>query len=210
MSHYNEKYFAWQQSIGELGGKVETFKFQPFIQTEDNIIDFGCGGAYILENLKANKKIGIEINDVARNNAINRGLNVVNSIEKIENEWADVIISNHALEHTHHPLNFISDLQSKLKKGGKIIIVVPHELKNEYKEDDINQHLYTWSPQNLGNLLKLAGYHVIKAENIKHRWPPKSQLIYKIFGPKIFHLSCLIFSRVRRVAWQTRVIATKH
>jgi SAM-dependent methyltransferase len=207
MNHYNDEYFAWQQSIGKFGGKVETFKFKPFINQKDNVIDFGCGGAYILENLKADQKIGIEINEFARNAAIKRDLNVVDSIEKINDEWADVIISHHALEHTHHPLNLLIDLKPKLKKGGIIIIVVPHELKDNFEEDDIKQHLYTWSPQSLGNLLKLAGYKILQAESIKHRWPPKSEMIYKLFGAKIFHLVCLLYSRVRRVAWQTRVIA---
>jgi len=51
---------------------------------------------------------------------------------------ADVIISNHALEHTLHPLQELEALLPKLKPGGKVVFVVPCEsIARKHKPDDI-------------------------------------------------------------------------
>ena len=38
--HYDEKYFEWQRNMGIIGGKVDKFKFEPFITSTDTVIDF--------------------------------------------------------------------------------------------------------------------------------------------------------------------------
>jgi 2-polyprenyl-3-methyl-5-hydroxy-6-metoxy-1,4-benzoquinol methylase len=64
--HYNHKYFSWQKSIGEFGGWANLPKFMDYIKPEYNIIDFGCGGGYLLKNIECKHKIGIEVNPSAR------------------------------------------------------------------------------------------------------------------------------------------------
>ena len=46
MSHYNEDYFAWQKEIGQIGGYLNKFKFEKEVNSEDILMDFGCGGGY--------------------------------------------------------------------------------------------------------------------------------------------------------------------
>ena len=65
-THYDNKYFDWQSPIGEFGGWANLTKFQPFIRNDFNVIDFGCGGGYLLNNIQCKEKIGIEVNDSAR------------------------------------------------------------------------------------------------------------------------------------------------
>ena len=57
--YYNEKYFNdYQKKIGEFGGIANTFKFKKYIKASDSILDFGCGGGFLLKNLeKQNQKI---------------------------------------------------------------------------------------------------------------------------------------------------------
>ena len=153
MSHYKEEYFNWQKEVGEFGGIANLFKFEKHIALDDSVIDFGSGGGFLLANLNCKQKIGVEINDVARSYSKELGIESVESIEMVEDNWADVIISNHALEHVENPLSSLKKILSKLKTGGKIIFVVPHERKQLYKENDKHQHLFTWSEANLGNLL---------------------------------------------------------
>ncbi len=125
----------------------------------------------MLNNINCKEKIGIEINETARNNAKKLGVVTVEKTRAIKNNFADVIISNNALEHTTLPLNELKDLFCILKQGGKIIFIVPCEsIKYKYEHNDINYHLYSWSPIALGNLFTEAGFKVIESKSYIHKW----------------------------------------
>jgi len=173
------------------------------------VIDFGCGGGYLLVAIECADSYGIEINDSARAQASKLGIKTVKQTSAIPDEWADIIISNHALEHLFRPLDEIKALFSKLKKGGKMVFVVPQEINNKYCDADKNQHLYTWSPQNLGNLFKMGGFQIEEVSVIKHRWPPHSVRIRKYFGQNIFNLIAEIYGRLKGNLFQIRVVARK-
>lgn len=209
MSHYNKDYFAWQKSMGLLGAKLNRFLFEDFISKEDQLLDFGCGGGFLLNELPAARKIGIEINESGRNNAKELGVETVELISEVEDQWADVIISNHALEHVDQPLDIIKELSKKLKPKGKIIFVVPFERTNSYKANDINYHLYTWSPMNLGNLFHRAGFEVNEVKVVAHKWPPKFDKLVKLFGYKTVYTMARIYGMLNRSQTQVRIVATK-
>ncbi len=208
-TYYSEKYFEWQKKIGEFGGKVALFKFEPYVKENYTVLDFGCGGGYLLSNLNCKKKIGVEINDAARSVAEQKNIDVKKYSYEIEDNVCDLIISSHALEHTLNPFEELKQLYPKLKKNGLIVFIVPNEKKTKWKRNDINQHLYTWTEMNLGNLFTAAGYQVVAVEELYHRWPPKFHFIYNIFGDKIFHLICRIYGFIRRDLSQIRIVASK-
>lgn len=209
IKHYNSKYFDWQKKIGEFGGEADLFKFKDYIKKSDKVVDFGCGGGYLLRNINCKERLGVEINSSARKVAKENRIDVVSTIGKIPNNWADVIISNHALEHVLDPMTILLKLKTKLKSGGKMIFVVPFERWGSYKENNINMHLFTWAPQNLGNLFKTAGYKVNKVDIIKHFWPPYYWLMYRYLGQKIFDIIsktyCVLYGKI----YQVRVVAVK-
>lgn len=213
-SHYNKDYFAYQIKSGNFAGKGEMFKFKKYVRKEDKVLDFGCGGGFILKNLECKEKLGIEINPAAIEIANHNNISTVPSISEVPDNWADVVISNHALEHVEHPLDILTKIKSKVKVGGKVIFVFPHEIRSRYKENDINQHLYTWSPMNAGNLFTRAGFSVESSVNITNTWPPNSQFIWNIFGETIFqHLSrfygLIKRSFFRTAFYQTKVVAVR-
>ena len=208
--HYNAEYFQWQKDIGFFGGRVNKRKFESYIKPSDKVIDFGCGGGYLLANLKCHEKLGIEVNPEARKNAAKLGINAVATIDEVPNDWADVIISNNALEHTHYPLKELEGLYHKLKPGGKIIFVVPCEnISYHYVPEDVNQHMYSWSPMCAGNLFTLAGFQVTESKPYMHKWPRRYTLWYRLLGESLFHRLCQLWSRFERTWFQTRVIAVK-
>ena len=173
-------------------------------------MDFGCGGGFLLKNIDCGKKIGVEINPSARANAIKNGLQVFGSVEDVPDESVDTIVSNNALEHTLRPLDELKELYRVLKKGGKIIFVVPCEsISYLYKAKDVNHHLYSWSPMCIGNLFTEAGFDLIESKPYIHKWPPNYQKIAKIGGRKIFEAACRIYGRIERTWYQVRVIAEK-
>lgn len=209
MGYYNKDYFNWQKEIGEFEGETGLFKFKDYIGPADSVIDFGCGGGYLLKNLSCSRKIGIEPNKAAQETAKRNGIEVYSSIEEIPDNFADAVISNHVLEHVLCPFESISSLRRKVKVGGKLIFVVPHQtLRERFRETDVNQHLYNWNPITLGNLFKTAGYNIIKIDTIRHRWPPGYKKIRKFFGGKFFYIVSRIYA-IFRSSYQIRIIAEK-
>jgi SAM-dependent methyltransferase len=209
-SHYGAAYFAWQTDIGQFGGWANQFMFAPYLKATDRVLDFGCGGGYLLAQLDVAETMGVEINPVARDSARGLGIDVRPSTADVPDGWADVIISNHALEHCRNPHGEIEALRSKLRPGGRFVCVVPDETARQaYDPDDHNRHLYTWSPMNLGHLFGEAGYDVLSSEELVHRWPPFSRQIAKVGGAPLFHLASRLYGRLRRTVSQVRVVARR-
>ncbi|MCP4535637.1 MAG: class I SAM-dependent methyltransferase [Chloroflexi bacterium] len=208
--HYNKEYFDWQCSIGEFGGWANLTKFEKYIRPHFNILDFGCGGGYLLSNIVCKGKMGIEINEGARRQAVQLGLDIYTTTSQIQDDWADIIISNNALEHTLHPLLELEALYPKLKSGGYIVFVVPCEsIHYKYIPNHISYHLYSWSPMCIGNLFTEAGFVVQESKPYFHKWPPKYRAIARLGGRKLFEISCKITGYVRQKWIQVRVVARK-
>lgn len=208
-NYYGREYFDWQKNIGAFGGIANLFKFREFVVSVDTVVDFGCGGGYLLKNLDCARKIGVEINDYARAEAAAQGVNVVADVSDLADETADVVISNHALEHVESPLEALRLLRRKIKPGGRIVFVVPHQDCGEsYNPGDQNKHLYTWNQQTLGNLFAGAGYMVSKVEAFQHQWPPDHVEIFTRFGEEEFHRRCREYA-VKNNNYQVRVLGIR-
>lgn len=208
--HYGESYFRWQNSDAELGAQLSKEKFVEFLKPEhQRILDFGCGGGWLLKSIEAETKTGIEINPVAQAHARTLGINVYTDISEISSNSIDLVISNHALEHTERPFDILLGMNRVLRKGGTLIIVIPCDRANyPFVENDKDFHLYSWSAGTLGNLAKAAGFSVLSVSELVHRWPPKWAALRRTMGPNTFELVCRIYGRIRRDRTQVRLVAT--
>ncbi len=210
IKHYNKIYYDWQEEQNIFGAKANSFMFNKFIKENGKILDFGCSGGSFLNEFENIKRFGVEVNQFARSIAIKNHIECFESSDLLPINYFDQIISHHALEHTENPLGELKKLYKSLVPGGSICIVVPLETKySKYKERDINYHLFTWSPLNLGNLLDCAGFKVIESKTIYHKWVPKYETIVNIFGWKVFHLLSKAWSFIDRSSYQVRAIAIK-
>lgn len=195
-NYYNEQYFEYQKYMGEFGGKLSCKFFQPYIRENMTVVEFGSGGGDLLANIKAKGKIGIEINDAARMAAKEIGVKSVKNVSDIPNNYADIIISSHALEHVENPLGTLRELREKLQDEGKVVFVVPNEsCDSEYSRSEVNNHLYTWNCLTLGNLFKAAGFFVQHVETMQTRWPKHYFKIEKEISPELFDAICAICGR---------------
>jgi SAM-dependent methyltransferase len=160
--HYDAEYFTWQNANIDVKTKIKVRRFAPYIRPTDVVLDFGCAGGGMLAGLPGARKIGVELNDVARESAVKEyGLEAYKSLDTTPDAVADVIVSNHTLEHLASPFEALRQLRSKLKPDGKLVLVLPIDdwrAQRAWDPRDINRHLYTWSPLNLGNLLDEAGW----------------------------------------------------
>lgn len=194
--YYDEQYFAWQKNMGEFGGKVKANLFKPYIKEDMKVVEFGSGGGYLLHNISAKEKIGIEINDAARAAAKEIGIKSIKNISDLPDGYADIVISTSVLEHVEDPMRVLKELRNKLKDGGKIVFHVPNESCNtEYERSEVNNHFYSWNCLNLGNLFKAAGYFVYSVEKIQEVWPKYFFEIKKEVSSELFQALCEIGGR---------------
>lgn len=208
--YYDENYFEWQKRCGKFGANLDKKRFQRYIKTTDSILELGSAGGYLLEVLEAKEKIGIEINDIAREEAQSRGIKSVKTMQEVPNEYADVIISTHVLEHIENPLEILRALKDKLKENGKLIFIVPHECNNTaYSRNELNQHLYTWNELLLGNLFKRAGYFVKEVYSYDYQWPYTAfEEIHNHVGDESFEVISELFGAKVNIK-NVLIVATK-
>lgn len=201
--HYKDAagaaYFGWQKSVGEIGGILNVRKFEKYISSSDTVVDFGCGTGALLSRLEAKSRVGIEPNEHARRDTRARGIDCVESPSEIADAFADVVISNHALEHTLNPYGELHQLLRILKPGARIVIYVPlDDFRNQPKpEHDQNHHVYTWTPLLLRNLMTEVGFVVDSSEVVTHAWPPATRLFVWLPAP-VFDLVARVWSVGRR------------
>jgi SAM-dependent methyltransferase len=210
--HYDETYFAYQKTVGEFGAWANLPKFENFVKPTDHVVDFGCGGGYQLAALTCADRIGIEPNAAAWPEGERIGVSIVGSPADVPDQWADVIISNNALEHCRHPLLELEALLPKVRPGGQLVFVAPCEsIRLKYNPDLLGHHLYGWSPMAMGNLFTEAGFVVEESKPYIHKWPTPLpyESIARVGGRRIFNAMCRIYGHIDRQWFQVRVVARR-
>jgi len=203
-SHYRgdaaADYLAYQGRIGALGAELNRWKFEPHLSPSDAVVDFGCGTGALLERLDVASKTGVEVSEPARRQAGARGLEVVAATSELDDASADVVISNHALEHTLTPLHELRELRRVLRPGGRLILWLPLDdwrAQRAPRADDPDHHLYTWTPRLLANLLAEAGFELRSCEVVARAWPPRAHLLTWLPRP-VFEALGTLWSVLRR------------
>jgi SAM-dependent methyltransferase len=191
-------YLTYQRGVAALGAELNRWKFESHIDPGDALVDFGCGTGGLLEQLDAASKMGIEVSEPARHEAEAAGLTVVASTSELGDATADVLISNHVLEHTLAPLDELRELRRVLRPTGKLVLWLPLDDWRAQRKPrpDPNHHLYTWTPLLLRNLLDEAGFDVHEARVVAHAWPPATARLARLPRP-LFDLLARAWSVLR-------------
>lgn len=139
---------------------------QRFITTSDTVVDVACGYGEFLNNIKANKKIAVDLNADALEfldtdiefhqcKATDLGLLIV--------EEADIIFTSNFLEHLPDKKTldvFLDQVMIALKPGGKYIILGPNlrYLPGQYW--DFYDHHLGLTHLSLSEALQLKGFNI--------------------------------------------------
>jgi len=160
----NREKIKWLKGIISNEGKSQNL----------NILDVGCGGGTLLhvvnEELQPKKMCGVELNKAYANlakrklNADIRNIPYKNGIFKGK---FDLIINTKVLEHIPQPLPFLEEMNKDLSHNGILFIEVPHffDMYNFPLDDErfAIPHIYFFSENTLGALLKNAGFNVLQS-----------------------------------------------
>jgi len=192
-----EEYFAYQNKSRRFGGELNAEKFRPFIRPGDKVLDYGCGGGWLLMNLNCAAKVGVDPNPAARAQCCQNKIEVYTDLSEVDGCF-DRIITHHCLEHVPSPIESLKALRDKLTESGLIIVVVPiDDWRNQLTIDEnIDNHLHTWTPKLLANILREAGYRPLHIDVLTHAWPPFWDVLYRKLPTRVFHVLCRVHSVV--------------
>lgn len=203
---YNKEYYLVRSKY-----VYETIWRKIGVGADDKILDFGCGMGQNIFLLKR-QSIGFDISNFAVNFCKSKGIDATTDINKIKDNFYDIIISTEVFEHLENPFESLSMLNKKLKRGGRLIITVPRGLDySDGKLDsnlDESQELYAWSIPTLKNLLIRTGYEPIFSKNIRAVGFRKFLLANRInFNLYLFFIN--LFGRIVKGGKNIMIVAKK-
>ncbi len=150
------------------------------------VLDFGCGRGDFLRLVQhdCEKVYGIELQQEYVDALVADGISCFTNLDDIDDNSLDICVSFHVIEHLPNPLAILEQLKCKLKKGGTIVIEVPHAndfllstLSNESFKDFTlwSQHLVLHTRQSLLKMLASVGFEHINIEGVQ-RYPLSNHL----------------------------------
>jgi len=140
------------------------------------VLDIGCGTGSFLEFLNNSdwNTSGIEPSSVARNLAIEKGVNCFSNVGELENQKFDIITMWHVLEHVPDFNKQFDEFKSLLNERGVVVIAVPNfesydaKFYDQYWAAlDVPRHLWHFSEQAIS---KIASQHNFILKEIKPMW----------------------------------------
>jgi 2-polyprenyl-3-methyl-5-hydroxy-6-metoxy-1,4-benzoquinol methylase len=135
------------------------------------LLDIGAGTGDFLAVAKQNgwQTIGIEPNDKAKKIAKNKGVELIQATNLLDDHSIDVITMWHVLEHVPNVENQIKELKRLLKPNGSIIIAVPNfnSYDAKYYDSywaafDVPRHLWHFSKKAIKSLFERENFHLEK------------------------------------------------
>lgn len=183
--------------------------FREHVGPDDTVLDFGCNDGLFLRCLPCGHRVGVEASTAARakcetaGNETGIAVELHDDISRVGDHSIDVVISNHCLEHTLTPYDILCNLHRVLRPGGKLVLVLPYDdwrspIHAEWRSNDPDNHLFTWSPMNIGNLLTEAGFTVERAVHTQIALSSKLKPVLDILGDGAFRFAAGMLSRYRR------------
>jgi SAM-dependent methyltransferase len=125
------------------------------------VVEYGVGYGWNLAGLACGRRIGYDLSDAVAPIVRAHGIEFAESLQELADGLADIVICHHVLEHVQSPLESLAGIQRLLMPGGKLLLTVPYEMQRRFRRydpDEPNHHIYSWTPQSLGNLLAVAGF----------------------------------------------------
>lgn len=145
-------------------------------QKNKTVLDIGTGTGDFLFYCKQKGFLvtGIEPSDIARQQAIEKKVEVHKDLKDVLGKKFDVITMWHVLEHVPNVYEYLEQLKNLLNDNGKLIVAVPNFKSFDadyYKEYwaayDVPRHLWHFSQKSIQELFKSVQMKVVKIHPLK-------------------------------------------
>jgi len=192
-----------------------------FIKNPKRVLDIGCSNGVFLDLYHNSETWGVEPSDNAKKaNAKNHKMINLN-FEKADlpQNYFDLVIMNHTLEHLKRPNEVLAKIKTLLKKDGIVFIDVPNVgslsskvLGNKWPYLLPEEHLWQFDKKNITKLTKDAGFEVLHWESrsgIFEYANPILELRRKGFLKDIIAIPYAILATVLNMGDSMSIIAKK-
>ena len=135
-----------------------------------SILDVGCGlGVFLNRFLQSNwKRYGYEVSDFAKNECVENGITMLESLSTVEEDYFDVVVYRGTLQHISNPIDSLYESSRALKHGGLLaILATPNTNSLGYRRWktlpalDKDRNWVEFSDIMLLNILRRLGYRSI-------------------------------------------------
>ncbi|MDX1629709.1 MAG: class I SAM-dependent methyltransferase [Fulvivirga sp.] len=185
------------------------------VSKKKNLLDIGCGTGHFLDAAKsANWQVtGIEPNDTARKQAIQKGIPVFDQLESLkkDNKYHCITLW-HVLEHIPDINKSLQLISKHMPPSGTLIVAVPNadsydagHYKDKWAAYDVPRHLYHFTPATMKALMKKHGLKVKAIKPMKLDAYYVSLLSEKYLKPGIFNYLKAIVT-----GWKSNKYANKN
>ena len=190
-SIYNQRFSSKEDQTRSAVWKILCSEFfNKYVLPTHTVVDLGAGDGHFVSNIKAAKKIAVDISPHVKE-LEKKGIDVVQSAatefaDKLE-EPADVVFMSNFLEHLPNKrvlLDVLDECYQALKPGGRVIILQPNIRFVGVAYWDYIDHHIALTEKSLVEALEVAGFDVI---NLIPRFLPytaKSNLGKAVGGGK--------------------------
>jgi SAM-dependent methyltransferase len=198
-NHFNDAYY-------DARARIAVKKFFNGVNENAKILDYGCGLGQNIYHMP--NAVGYDISEYGINFCKQKGIKATNHLDDLPNESFDIVFTAHVLEHHPSPKGMVEDMAGKLKKGSKLILVIPFEThgKSNFKLD-LNQHLFAWNFRSINNLLLTSGFEINENRYIHGAGYFRLLPIAK-FNFRLYRFCTNFLSRLTNIK-EMMVIATK-
>jgi cyclopropane fatty-acyl-phospholipid synthase-like methyltransferase len=164
---------------------------QRYIAKDSSVLDFGAGYCGFINSIKASDKHAYDIWD-GINTYSNDEVNCIigdeksfSTLQTLDNEQFDIVFASNIFEHfTVDELNSLLDiLSSKMKVGGKLIVIQPNYFYAYRKYFDDYTHKSVWTHNSFSDFVRTKGFNILQAQakfmplTVKSRFPVHRLLI---------------------------------
>ena len=152
--------------------------------SKGKVVEMGCGPGGILYELgrMGYQCVGVELSDKSRN--ISKKLlaefpniNMLDSVEEIQQSDFDYLFSFEVLEHIENNLEALNQWVGLLKKGGLVVLSVPAHKKKWNITDLMAGHFRRYDKKDVHGLVSSAGLEIMAIQT--YGWPA-SWLLEKV------------------------------